>query len=69
MTKNTNTQTTGKAPTFVAYHVRDREGQKGFWSRIGSAWSNSDGKGFSIQLDSIPLDGRIVLRLPSEKKA
>lgn len=64
-----NTQTaTGKLPSHVAYQVRDREGQKGFWTRIGTAWAHADGKGFNIQLEALPLDGRIVLRVASEKK-
>ena len=33
------------------------------WDRIGIAWSNRDG-GFTVQLHSIPLDGRIVLTKP-----
>ena len=66
---NTETKPTGKAPSHVAYHVRDRgEGQKSFWTRIGSAWAHADGKGFNIQLDALPTDGRITLLVPSEKK-
>lgn len=62
------TQTTsGKAPTHIAYHVRDGVDGKGFWTRIGSAWSHRDNKGFSIQIDTVPLDGRITLRVASEK--
>ena len=57
-----------KAPSHYAYVVRDREGQKGFFTKIGAAWANNDGRGFSIQLDAVPLDGRITLRLASEKK-
>ncbi len=34
---NNQTSTPSKAPTHVAYQVRDREGKKGFWTRIGSA--------------------------------
>jgi hypothetical protein len=64
----TKTKATGKSPTYIAYHVRDRKGQKGIFSRIGAAWAHTDGKGFNIQVDVVPLDGRIVLRLPSEKK-
>jgi len=56
-----------KAPTHIAYHVRDREGGKGFWTRIGSAWPHADGKGFNIQIDTVPLDGRITLRIADEK--
>src|SRR3954468_17000937 len=45
------TETSSKAPSHVAYIVRDREGGKGFFSRIGAAWPHKDGKGFNIQLD------------------
>jgi hypothetical protein len=63
----TNT-TASKAPSHIAYHVRDGNG-KGFFTRIGAAWPNQDGKGFNIQLDALmPLDGRITLRIASEKK-
>ncbi len=65
---NNQTSTPSKAPTHVAYQVRDREGKKGFWTRIGSAWAHGDGKGFNIQVDVIPLDGRITLRVVSDKK-
>lgn len=64
MTKN---DTTSKAPTHIAYQVKDREGTKGFWTRIGAAWAHGDGQGFNIQIESVPLDGRITLRVASEK--
>ena len=67
MTENTTTST-GNAPSHIAYQVRDREGRKSFWTRIGSAWPHADGKGFNIQIDAVPLDGRITLRLPTEKQ-
>jgi len=63
MTNTKTNQTTSKAPSHVAYQVREREGGKGFWTRIGSAWPHADGKGFSIQIDAVPLDGRITLRI------
>ena len=64
----TNDTAGSKAPTHIAYHVRDRDGKKGFWTRIGSAWSHTDGKGFNIQLDGlVPLDGRITLRVVTDK--
>jgi hypothetical protein len=66
---DTNTQTTAsKAPSHIAYHVRDSEGGKGFFTRIGAAWLHKDGKGFNAQFDVFPLDGRITFRVPSEKK-
>ena len=64
----TNENTVSKAPTHIAYQVRDREGKKGFWTRIGAAWPHADGNGSNIQVDVMPLDGRFTLRVASEKK-
>lgn len=62
-----NQTTTSKAPSYITYQVRDRAGGEAFWTRIGSAWAHADGKGLNIQIDVVPLDGRISLRVPSEK--
>lgn len=63
-----NPKTTSKAPTHIAYQVRDREGGKGFWTRIGAAWAHADGNGFNIQIECVPLDGRITLRVATDTK-
>jgi hypothetical protein len=68
MTDTTKHPGTSKKPSHVAYHVRDTQDGKGFWTRIGSAWAHADGKGFNIQCDLSPLDGRITLRVMSETK-
>lgn len=69
MTDNKNSETASKAPTHAAYQVRDSKGEgKGFWTRIGAAWQHKDGKGFNIQLECVPLDGRITLRVATESK-
>ena len=60
---DTTTTTASKAPSHAAYQVRERKGQASFWTRIGSAWAHTDGHGFNIQLDAVPLDGRITLRV------
>jgi hypothetical protein len=66
---STNPETTSsKLPSHVAYQVRDREGKKAIWTRIGSAWQHADGAGLNLQLDCLPLDGRITLRVFSEKE-
>lgn len=68
MSESSKNQTsTSKAPTHIAYHVRDRKGGDAIWTRIGSAWAHADGKGFNLQIETVPLDGRISLRTPSEK--
>jgi hypothetical protein len=64
----TEAQTTAHKPTHVAYQVRDREGSKGIWTRIGASWAHNDGNGFNVLLETIPLDGRITLRVAAEKK-
>ena len=33
----------------------------------GSAWAHADGNGFNIQLETVALDGRIALRVATEK--
>jgi hypothetical protein len=54
-----------KKPTLIAYTVKERgEGQKAIWTRIGAAWPHGSGTGFTVQLDVLPLDGRIVLTEP-----
>ena len=62
-----NQPTTSKSPSHIAYRVRELEHCKSIWTRIGSGWSHKDGKGFTVQLDAVPLDGRITLRRPDEK--
>lgn len=66
MTRKTSTtapdQESTNSPALIAYHVPDRDGAK--WLRIGAAWPNKDGKGFTLQLDMLPVNfaGRIALR-------
>jgi len=64
----TPTITNSKQPTHAAYQVRDTKGGKGFWTRIGSAWAHADGKGFNVQIECVPLDGRITLRVADDKQ-
>ncbi len=68
MTDSKKPETAPKAPTHIAYQVRDGKGDKGFWTRIGAAWQHKDGNGFNIQLECVPLDGRITLRVATENK-
>jgi hypothetical protein len=69
MSNTTETQpTASKTPSHIVYQVRGREGQKGFFTRIGAAWPHKDGKGFNLQIDAVPLDGRITLRVATESK-
>ena len=57
-----------KKPILIAYTVKERgDAQKAIWTRIGAAWAHGSGTGFTLQLDSLPLDGRIVLTGPNDE--
>ncbi len=58
-----------KKPTLIAYSVREREGQKAIWTRIGAAWQHGNGKGLNIQLEALPIGDRIVLTEPKADEA
>jgi hypothetical protein len=58
---------TSKKPTHIAFHVKNLNDDKSFWTRVGAAWEHKDGKGLSVQLDCIPVDGRLELRIPEDK--
>lgn len=51
-----------KGPSHIAYQVREGEGNKSYFNRIGAVWAHKDGQGFNLQLDSLPVDGRITVR-------
>jgi hypothetical protein len=65
---NTNPASASKSPSHIVYLVIDQPGQKAIFTRIGAAWPHKDGNGSSIQLDAVPLDGRLTLRVATEKK-
>lgn len=46
----------------------DGQGQnRSFWTKIGAAFTNQDGS-ISVQLDALPLDGRVILQIPLSKE-
>ncbi len=50
-----------KRPTHRIFAVTRRNDAtpdaKANWTEIGAAWSHGDGKGFSLKLDYLPLNG------------
>lgn len=60
----------GNKPTLIAYSVKDARGEEAnaIWTRIGAAWAHEHGPGYSIRLDALPVDGRLVLVAPAEAK-
>lgn len=59
---------TPKDPDYVAYSVKNRGADKdAAWNRVGAAWQHRDGKGYDVQLDATPVDGRVTLREQKRK--
>lgn len=63
--EKTNQNLPLNAPDYLAWHVIQR-GEKSFWNKVGAAWQHKDGRGYTLQLETCPINGRIVLRLPLE---
>jgi hypothetical protein len=54
-------------PAFDAFVVDD-DGDGAFWTKIGAAWPHEDGRGYNLQLNAIPVSGRITLRMPKDRE-
>ena len=61
------TQAVGAKPTHRLYNVNG-DGDGAIWTPIGAAWPNRDGRGFNLSYDAVPLTGRIVLRLITQRE-
>ena len=66
--ENHTTNQATNAPDYLAWHVTQR-GEKSYWNKVGAAWVHKDGKGYTLQLETCPINGRIVLRVPLEDAA
>ncbi len=58
----------GKKPDYIAYNVQETKQGKPVFNRVGAAWQHKDGQGYEIQLDSMPVNGRVTLREMREKQ-
>ena len=61
--------TPSNKPSHRIYAVTKRNsGDKNDWTEIGAAWAHKDGKGFSLKLEYLPLNGaELSLRIPTDK--
>jgi hypothetical protein len=50
------TETSNARPTHRVFAVT-KNGEKKYWQRIVALWAHSDGKGFNLKLDYLPLTG------------
>jgi hypothetical protein len=52
-------------PVLIAYTAkRTSTGKKVVWTRIGQAYPHETGAGLTVVLESLPLDGRVILLEP-----
>ncbi len=58
-------------PTLIAYSVVKRTPEQPInqaqWTEIGAAWPHRDGRGVTVRLTALPLDGQIYMRMPSQE--
>ncbi len=67
--KQENTQNeSGNKPNYIAYNVQETKQGKPVFNRVGAAWQHKDGQGYDIQLDSMPVNGRVTLRELRDKQ-
>lgn len=59
-------------PTHRAYTVKNFKDGKGEdrsrWLEIGTVFPHSDGEGFDVVLEAVPVDGRVIIRRPKAKE-
>ncbi len=60
-------QTKTSKPDYAVYVV-EGEGDKAYWTKIGSAWSHKDGDGMNVTLIALPLNGRLTIRKPKAER-
>ncbi len=64
------TSKSNSSPEFIAYAVREGkdEQSKDVWTRIGAVFAHGAGvnAGFTILLDALPINGKIVCMPPKE---
>lgn len=62
-------EATPKRPSFGAFQVKEGPEGQSYFNRIGTAFPHKDGQGHTVQLEALPVDGRVVLRTPQERLA
>ncbi len=58
----------GRKPDHLAYNVSPSRDGKVHWEKVGAAWQHRDGRGFDIDLHSVPVNGRVTLREMREER-
>ena len=61
---------TNSKPSHEVFAVSERKNDqdKSHWLKIGACWPHDDGKGFSMKLEALPLNGAsLVIRVRTDK--
>ena len=54
-------------PYLLGYTVRSAdESGRAYCSKVAIAWAHKDGQGYNVQMDALPVDGKLVLRTVSD---
>lgn len=62
-------RTTRRAPGYRIYAVERRHTNRACWTAIGMAFTHRDGKGFDLELQTMPLSpAQLVARISAERR-
>lgn len=63
-TTNTHAQSSERYDVLspVTYTKKNDGGTATSWNRVGVAFAHKDGEGLNVELTSLPLDGKLVIR-------
>ena len=57
-------------PDYEVFMVKDfgsPKEKKSKWTKVGAGWTHQDGEGMNIQLDAVPVDGKLNIRKYRER--
>ena len=61
-------RTTHHAPSYRIYAVERRHTKRPSWTDVGTAFTHRDGKGFDLELQTMPLSAAELVVRPSAEK-
>ena len=56
-----------KSPSHHAFQINEATNGKSYFNRVGVAFEHKDKQGFNLQLDSMPINGKVTLRTPQDR--
>ena len=65
---SSTTEATERMDAFTVREFETAGEKRRDWTRIGVAFQHKDGKGYSLILQALPVDGKVELRLHEAKE-